>query len=447
MKRLFLLPLLMVSLVFSQVQVDAGGQYPSHYLKFGEDRVIDEVGNVYVVGRGHDANSNYHYLTSKYDKTGRKLWERRHYTPGDYYFSGRMGIAVDHQGNAYITGGTSLRQGVPEPNGVVRYVTIKYDAAGDQQWVALYDDPTKVLWGPADIAVDSKGSVYVLGGAFEYSDVEPTFDHNTQADRDDEFLDIPDSDFLIIKYDTGGKQLWAVCYGGPENDEDSPYEIAVDNADNIYVVGYTEAKDGRIKLVRVKYDTNGRQLLVSLYAGEKDRRNAPSTLAVDGMGNVYVTGGGTDLDSYTDIVTVKYDTKGKQKWEARYRQPGRKKSVSANAIALDYAGNVLVTGYIYLLPWEKCLAGEDAWKKADFVTLKYDSNGKEQWVAHYEAPEGDTVWTYDLMVDAEDSIYVIGYIDSDSLIIKYDPNGKEKSIIRLKTMSELAKFLSALSRQ
>ena len=435
----------MVSLVFSQVE--AGRGYPSHYLKFGEDRVIDKVGNVYVVGRGHDANSNYHYLTSKYDKTGRKLWERRHYTRGDYYFSGSMGIAVDRQGNAYITGGTFVREPVPGPNAVIGYVTIKYDAAGNQQWATLYQEPGKVLYGPEDIAVDSKGSVYVLGGAFEYNDVDPTCDHNTQADKNDKFWDTPDSDFIIIKYDTSGRQLWAVCYGSPENDEDSPYEIAVDNTDNIYAVGYTEAKDGHIKLVRVKYDTNGRKLLVSLYSGEKDRRYAPSILAVDGMGNIYVTGGGTDLVSYTDIVTVKYDTKGKQQWAARYRQPGRKKSVSTNAIALDHAGNVLVTGYIYVLPWEKCPAGEDAWKKADFVTLKYDSNGNEQWVTHYEAPEGDTVWTYDLMVDAQDSIYVIGYIDSDALIIKYESNGKKKSIIRLKTVSELAKFLSALSRQ
>lgn len=444
MKRLFFLPLLTVALVLSQV--GAVGQYPSHYLKFGEDRVIDEVGSVYVVGRGHDANSNYHYLTSKYDKTGIKLWERRHYTPGDYYFSGSMGIAVDRQGNAYITGGTFLREPVPGPNALIGYVTIKYDASGDQQWVALYDDPTKVLWGPADIAVDSKGSVYVLGGAFEYNDVEPTFDHNTQAERDDECWDTPDSNLLIIKYDTGGKQLWAVCYGGPANDEDSPWEIAVDKADNIYVVGYTEAGGKPTKFVTAKYHTNGSQLWVSLYAGEKDRSSVPSALTVDGMGNVYVTGWGADLDSYADIVTVKYDTKGKQKWVARYRQPG-KKSVSANAIVLDHAGNVLVTGHITVLPWEGCLAGEHARKKADFVTLKYDSNGNEQWVAHYEAPEGDTVWTYDLMVDAEDSIYVIGYIDSDSLIIKYDPNGKEKSVRRLKTMSEMAKFLSALSRQ
>jgi hypothetical protein len=426
--------------------VDAPGKYPSHYLKFGEERVIDEVGNVYVVGRGHDANSNYHYLTSKYNKTGRKLWERRHYTPGDYYFSGSMGIAVDRLGNAYITGGTFLREPVPGPNALIGYVTIKYDAAGDQQWVASYDGPTKVLWGPADIAVDSKGSVYVLGGAFEYSDVEPTFDHNTQADRDDEFWDTPDSDLLIIKYDTSGRQLWAVCYGSPANDEDSPSEIAVDNADNIYVVGYTAAKDGRTKFVRVKYDTDGNQLWVSFYAGEKDKRNAPSGLAVDSVGNVYVTGWGTDLDSYTDIVTVKYDAKGEQKWAARYRQPG-KKSVSANSILLDHAGNVLVTGYITVLPWQGCPTYEPLRKNADCVTLKYDSNGNEQWVAHYEVPEGDTVWTYDLKVDGQGDIYTIGWVDSDALIIKYDPNGNQKSISRLKTKSELAKFLSTVSRR
>jgi len=81
-----------------------------------------------------------------------------------------------------------------------------------------------------------------------------------------------------------------------------------------------------------------------------------------------------------------------------------------------------------------------------YLTIKYNNAGKELWVSKYEGPAGIDVSLYDLVVDKEDNIYVIGYIDSDALIIKYDANGDEKYVIRLKTVSEFVKFLSALSR-
>ena len=92
-----------------------------------------------------------------------------------------------------------------------------------------------------------------------------------------------------------------------------------------------------------------------------------SAIAVDGNGNVYVTGpngcwaedwGGCDHN----YVTVKYDRDGKQLWVARYDAAGS--FDQATAIAVDAAGNVYVTGESWISSFPD--------GSPDYATIKYD---------------------------------------------------------------------------
>src|SRR5262245_60036161 len=67
--------------------------------------------------------------------------------------------------------------------------------------------------------------------------------------------------------------------------------------------------------------------------------DVPAAIAVDGRGNVCVTG--TSGRSPKEVLTVKYRTDGTLEWRARHP------SGSATALAVDEAGNAYVAGSAY----------------------------------------------------------------------------------------------------
>ena len=71
----------------------------------------------------------------------------------------------------------------------------------------------------------------------------------------------------------------------------------------------------------------------------------PVPLPVDGSGKVYVTGENysSGPSSSSAYATIKYNASGTEEWVARYNGPGVSDDY-ATAIAVDGSGNVYVTG-------------------------------------------------------------------------------------------------------
>jgi hypothetical protein len=293
---------------------------------------VDSSGNVYVTGRSYGSGTDRDYATLKYDPAGNQLWVRRYNGPGNLD-DWATALAVDGSGNVYVTGESVDSSGI-----FYDYATLKYDPVGNQLWVRRYDGPGNAWEYASAIAVDGSGNVYVTGA----SDGSGTY-----------------YDYATLKYDPNGTQLWVRRYNGPGNLDDLAYALAVDSPGNVYVTGRSGGSGTSDDYATLKYDLAGNQLWVRSYNGPGNLDDWAYAIAVDGSGNVYVTGWSYGSGTSDDYATLKYDPAGNQLWEKRYDGPGNSTDM-AWAIAVDSSGNVYVTGHSY-----------DSGTALDYVTIKY----------------------------------------------------------------------------
>jgi uncharacterized delta-60 repeat protein len=345
---------------------------------------VDASGNVYVTGSSIGTTwPDYDYATVKYDSTGQQQWVARYSGPGGDMDLGNA-IAVDASGNVYVTG-ASVGSGTG-----FDYATVKYDSSGQEQWVARYNGPGNDDDEAYGISVDSSGNVYVTG----YSVGSGS-----------------GYDYATIKYNASGTEEWVVRYNGPGNGFDLATAIAVDTSGNAYVTGFSDASG--YDYATVKYDSSGQEQWVARYNGPANDEEEAQAIAVDALGNVYVTGYSVGLGTQEDYATIKYNASGTEEWVARYNGPANLND-HAEAIAVDASGNVYVTGW-------------SAFGKVigyDYATIKYDSSGREQWVIGYNGPGSGDDQAYAIAVDASGNVYVTGYSigasgESDYTTIKY----------------------------
>jgi hypothetical protein len=259
------------------------------------------------------------YATIKYNSAGQEQWVARYNGPGagenseDY----ARGIAIDDSGNVYVTG-ESPGLGTDRD-----YATIKYSPSGQEEWVARYNGPGNGIDAAYALAVDGSGNVYVTGAS-----VGTTF---------------PDFDYATIKYNSAGQEQWVARYNSPGNGDDGATRIAIDGSGNVYVTGQSgDPITNYEQYVTIKYNSGGQEQWDASYSGPYNGAHLPLGIAVDGSGNVYVTGQSVGPGFADDYATVKYDPAGTEQWVARYNGPGG--SDSASAIAVDGSGNVYVAG-------------------------------------------------------------------------------------------------------
>ena len=162
--------------------------------------------------------------------------------------------------------------------------------------------------------------------------------------------------------------MWLERYGDMDNSKDYPRAMAVNNQGEVVVTGCSKDEGTDFDYATVKYDAVGNQAWESRFNGKNRELGQGNNIKVDDWGNIYVTGGSCD-----EFITIKYSDLGEAEWTARLN--GEQFGYgSSKSVATDQQGNVYVLGYNRL---------DRAELDYDFVTVKYDADGIQQWVARY----------------------------------------------------------------
>ncbi|MDI6766503.1 MAG: SdrD B-like domain-containing protein [Bacteroidota bacterium] len=224
-------------------------------------------------------------------------------------------------------------------------------------------------------------------------------------------------DIATVKYNSAGVEQWVKRYNNPTgNKKDAGYAIAINKDGTIvYVAGETFSgkETGGIDFITIAYDAiTGSQQWVQIHNGPTSKVDKAYAIAVDEAGDVIVTGESDSIKA--DYFTIKYSgTTGAFQWENYYNNSPTNKKDYAFAIKTDALNNVYVTG-----------ASEGAQTSFDYATVKYSAAGAQIWVARYdEIFKKD--FGYDLALDANNDVYVTGASTAkdtklDYATLKYD---------------------------
>jgi hypothetical protein len=217
---------------------------------------------------------------------------------------------------------------------------------------------------------------------------------------------------LLVNIPVFGQSVdiaWVRRYNGPANSYDQANAIALDRSGNVYVTGFSFGVDTGQDYATIKYSPVGSVLWVRRYNGPGNGDDVATNIAVDELGNVYVTGFCSSSETSTDYATIKYSPTGQLLWVRRYNGPGSYRD-EGNALVLDHSGNIFVTGQS---------GNSDG--KYDSATIKYRPNGDTAWVRRNKLTETLDASRCAIALDTLGNVYVT----REGGTIKYDSDGNE----------------------
>jgi len=324
-------------LVYSTYLGGSGGEpiysdyiYGSSSRNHGNLIAVDKTGSAYVTGwtRSTDFPTTAGAFDRTFNETGSNLLGDGFLTKfnasgtglvystflGGSSIDNPLGMALDDAGNVYVTGET-VSADFPVTAGAYDIgldgrdaFLAKINPAGTGLVYATFLGGGYNDWGTA-VAVDGGGNVYVTGTT------ESNNFPMTSGAWDTTYNGLGDA-FVAKLNDTGSSLLYATYLGGQASD--SVVGIGLDGSGNAYVTGSTSSSDfpivpgylaavigGRDVFV-TKFNASGTNLSYSTFLGGSYDDSAAG-MAMDGSGNIYLTGFGSTGFPATDGA---YDTQG-----------------------------------------------------------------------------------------------------------------------------------------
>jgi hypothetical protein len=285
----------------------------------------------------------------------------------------------------------------------------------------------------SSLAVDGNGNVYATGNFSGTVDFDPSA--NTYN-----LTSAGDTDIFINKLNKDGNLVWAKRIGGVLSD--AGHEVVLDGSGNTYSIGgfygtvdfnpgtgiNNLSSAGSSDIYISKLDANGNLVWAKGLGGvDYDYGNS---LAVDGSGNVYVTGyfsktadfdpsaGFYNLNSAGDydIFIAKYDHAGNLVWA---KNIGGSFADHGTSLTVDGSGNVYFIGEFWGTVDFDPGAGVYNLNSNGYLDIfisKFDSNGDFVWAKNMGGTETDS--GADIDIDDSGYIYSTGGFNG---IADFDP--------------------------
>jgi hypothetical protein len=405
----------------------------------GNAIAADASGNIYVTGTfqgtvDFDPGTGTASLTSSggtldmfiasYDSTGNYRWAFRVGAAGD---DAGTSIALDGSGNVVVAGyfngaadfdpgsGTASRGS----SGITSTFVARYSSSGTYLWAFA------IATGgfPSAVAIDGSGNI-ALTGAFRGScDFNPGSGTATLASA--KLRGVYTDDIFVARYTSSGSYLWAFRLG--ETDADWGCGVAVDGSGNIYVTGrffgtvdfnpgsatnnLTSA--GGMDMFVAKYSSAGAYGWASRVGGNEGGEDVGYAVAVDGSGNVVVTG-----SRNSSIFIGGFTSSGNANWSF-VPAVG-----SGRAVAIDGSGDIHVTGQFVGSGDFDPGSGTATLAAADMsetFVAKYTSSGSYLWAfatASQTTPVRSFAIGRGLAINSSGEIHVTGILRG---ISDFDP--------------------------
>jgi uncharacterized delta-60 repeat protein len=225
---------------------------------------------------------------------------------------------------------------------------------------------------------------------------------------------------------------WTNRYNGPATSVDMASSVAVDGMGNTYVTGWSSGTSTGLDYCTIKYSPSGAPspswpdmgfgVGVRRFDGPVHGFDEAYKICVDGAGNAYVTGFITNTSATgIDWCTIKYSPTGVIMWIAIYDGGAGTGYDYPNDMCIDGMGNVYVAGSSTHDPSHI--------DYHDMTVIKYSPGGAPMWIKTYDGPAHVEDIAMSVKVDASGYVYVTGYADFGTVehinfvTIKYDPSG------------------------
>ena len=125
--------------------------------------------------------------------------------------------------------------------------------------------------------------------------------------------------------DTPPKQRHGRNIVGMDKSNDVATAMVVDAQGNSYTTGgYSKGKGSGYDYLTIKYDTDGNQIWSERLDGGSSGDDKPVAVRVDSHGSVYVTGSSQGGATDADYLTAKYDSTWKIAVEAKIQRIGQR---------------------------------------------------------------------------------------------------------------------------
>ena len=308
-------------------------------------------------------------------------------------------IVIDSAGNIYIASSVPRDPGM----GGHSLIVLKLDSQGNELWLEQLHSKGNDNFRA--MALDSQGNIYITG------DTNGVLGESNAGSYDAH----------LIKYDSAGNHVWTRQFGTEAFDQGC--NLAIDDQDNIYVVGDTygnmaQPVVGETDTFLVKFDSQGQTLWTTQHSmGEKDMG---TRLVLDPQGGIYV-GGILDYGNHRAVFISRLDEHGGHVWS--HSVGDDRTSVWLKKIEVDRQGGVYIFGNT-----RGDLGGSNAGRD-DMFLWKYDGDGQVLWTEMSGTHEHD--FARDLLIDDQGDIYLAGstrgrFIDTPEddeghlVILKYE---------------------------